>query len=152
MKMGMKLRSQLIKQRLIVEMPSNQTSVRIKIQTLQDDIDEPNGGVVAKVIVTDSDNYRLVDHEREIATTPVINPNLDRLSSVAMVQVLDDDPVPEISISAISSSVVEGTDAQFSISANRQSQEDVVIPVEFSDGDSNFIGTGTLDSVTITSG
>ena len=76
---------------------------------------------LAKIILGDSNNYRLYRHERPVANAPIRDPRIALLSSVAFIQVLDDDAVPEISISAISSSVAEGTDAQFRVSANRSS-------------------------------
>ena len=135
-----------------VEMPANQTSVRFSIQTKQDDVDEPDGGIIAKVITGDSSSYRLIGHERGVANLPVFNPLANALSSVAIAQVLDNDAVPEISIMADSSSIIEGADAQFTISANRETYKDILIPVTVSDGDGNFLSAGTFSDVAIPAG
>ena len=122
-----------------VEMPANRSSVGFSIQTLGDQIEEPDGSIIANIVVDNSDRYRIFTSRTGTAQTPLTNP-LHQFTNSATVQVLDDDTVPEISISAISNGpITEGTNAEFTISANRLSLSDKVIQVNHDDGDGNFI-------------
>ena len=135
-----------------VEMPANRSSVGFSIQTLGDQIEEPDGSIIANIVVDNSDRYRIFTSRTGTARTPLTNP-FYQFTNTATVQVLDDDAVPEISISTISTRpITEGTDAEFRVSANRLSLLDKVIQVSFDDGDGNFIDSDTLSEVTIPAG
>ena len=135
-----------------VEMPANRSSVAFSIQTLGDEVDEPDGSIIANIIVDNSDRYRIFTSRTGTARTPLTNP-FYQFTNRASIQVLDNDSVPEISIAAVTSgSIAEGTDAEFIITANRLSHLDKVIQVSFNDGTSDFIDTETLTEVTIPAG
>ena len=137
-----------------VQLPANQTSVRFSIQTLGDQIEEPDGSVVATVVVDGNDNYWIEGTTPRTTETAVNDPTSNQQpSNIAIVQILDDDSVPEISISAIARyAITEGTNAEFRVSANRQSHTDKVILVNFSETGNVIDHERTISEVTIPAG
>ena len=57
------------------------------------------------------------------------------------VQLLDDESLPEVSVSAVSSSIDEGQDAQFELSATGTLSEALEVEVSVDDGTSDFLTT-----------
>ena len=53
-----------------VEMPANRSSVGFSIQTLGDQIEEPDGSIIANIVVDNSDRYRIFTSRTGTAQTP----------------------------------------------------------------------------------
>ena len=116
-----------------VVLPANQGSVYFYIQSMEDSVDEPDGDIVA-TIMTGSGYY--------IGYT-----------NVAVVRILDDDSVPEISITRIGvEEVAEGATIQFNVSSNRMTHENKTIYLDVSDGKGDFLDSRTQSGVVIPAG
>ena len=116
-----------------VALPANQSSVYFYIQTQGDSVDEPDGSIVATI--ARGTGYHVGNE------------------NVAVVEVLDNDSVPEISITRIGPmAVAEGTTVQFDVSSDRMSHNDKIIYIRISDGSHDFLDPSTQDEVAIPAG
>ena len=150
-----------IGERLMTEvmMPANETRVLLEIPTSDDMTEEPDGEIIAVIVIGDDSSYRIASFEAETARLPVVEVNPSESSSVAAVVVMDDDAVPELSIAYIPSGsdtettpVDEGAEVEIEISANRLSYLDKVVLVRYDDGEGDFVENPATVDVTLPAG
>ena len=101
---------------LVIEVMGNQGEKRIEflVPTIDDDLDEPNGRIAYSL-------HPIIDPEYEIV--------FYEAGQISKVQVTDNDATPELSIAAVTSSVLEGGIAQYRISTPNKSAKDLEIGV-----------------------
>ena len=137
-----------------VELPAEQTSISISVPTVNDMVDENDGEIVAWVIIGSDSSYQ-VRKDQTATERPLVGAELEMGSSVASVAILDNDAVPVIAIAKYPNSltsVAEGVSAEFEITASHLSQEPKTILVDYSDGESDFISTSTLNQIILPGG
>ena len=97
------------------------TPLDVAVAIANDDIDEPNGSISATLQIKDPQEYSIGTDFQAIAN------------------ISDDEDAPEISISAVTSKIVEGTNSDptgyetytFNVTLNRQSMRDITVEFDF---------------------
>ena len=117
----------------MVTIPANTTSAMLMVSTEDDSMNEADGRITAAL--APGTGYT-------VATPPAHR---------AMVAVSDDD-TPEVSITAVTSPVTEGVEAQFIVSASTASAGALTVNVSVDEGSSDFISGTAPRTVTINAG
>ena len=112
----------------VVTFAAGATTGKLRVATKNDHINEADGAMTMSVVA--GSGYYVGTQSRRVIT------------------ITDDDDVT-ISIAAVRSTITEGGDAQFEITASGRSQEALVIKLAINDGNGDFITGRAPSSVTL---
>ena len=137
---------------LEIEFPADSSTLRFSVPTINDEIDESDGELVALIFTLGTPPYR-INVNQDTVNLPLVGNVPDQSSSIASVTVLDNDAAPVITIASLSgTSIAEGESAEFVITADKVSQSDKIINVSHTDGDGDFISLTTANHAVLPGG